>query len=210
LFNYEGAVAFDELEMGLLHPSIKPPVVIPTVPHTPWQQQNLHLPKSTQEAMTEHVKQKLASVVLEYSQGPYRSRYFLVAKKTPREWRFINDVQPLNHVTIRDSGMPPSVDEFSEEFAGFSIISSINYFSSFHEISLMRVSHDLTAFLTILGLVRLTWMSQRWTNLVAVFQCIMGKVHFRQILHEAQPFLDDVALKGLKSCYNDKLISPEM
>ncbi len=194
--------------MGLLHPSIEPPVVIPTVPHIPWQQQNLRLLKSTQEAVTEHVKQKLASGILEYSQGPYRSRYFLVAKKTPGEWRFINDVQPLNRVTIRDSGMPPSVDEFSEEFAGFPITSSIDYFSSFHEISLARVSHDLTAFLTALGLVRLTRMPQGWTNSVAVFQRIMGKVHFRQILHEAQPFLDDVALKGPKSRYNDELISP--
>ena len=194
--------------MGLLHESIEPPVVIPTVPHVPWQQQNLRLPKSTQDAATEHVKQKLALGVLEYSQGPYRSRYFLVAKKTPGEWRFINDVQPLNRVTIRDSGMPPSVDEFSEEFAGLPITSSIDYFSSFHEIPLARVSRDLTAFLTALGLVRLTRMPQGWTNSVAVFQRIICKVHFRQIPHEALPFLDDVALKGPKCRYNDELISP--
>ena len=104
--------------------------------------------------------------------------------------------------------MPPAVDEFSEEFAGFPITSSIDYFSSFHEISLAKVSRDLTAFLTALGLVRLTRMPQGWTNSVAVFQRIMGKVHFRQIPHEAQPFLDDVALKGPKSRYNDELISP--
>jgi hypothetical protein len=37
LFEYEGAIAFDESEMGFLYHSIEPPVVIHTVPHTPWQ-----------------------------------------------------------------------------------------------------------------------------------------------------------------------------
>lgn len=122
LYEYEGAIAFDESEMGLLDPSIEPPVVIHTIPHAPWQQPNLRLPKAMQEAATAHVKEKLAHGILERSQGPYRSRYFLVAKKKPDEYRFINDVQPLNKVTIRDSGMPPSVDEFSEDFVGYPIL----------------------------------------------------------------------------------------
>lgn len=100
LFEYEGAVAFDESEMGLLNPSIEPPIVIPTVPHTPWQQQNLRLPKAVQDAATAHVQEKLREGILEFSQGLYRSRYFLIAKKTPGTWQFINDVQPLNKVTI--------------------------------------------------------------------------------------------------------------
>ena len=71
------------------------------------------------DAATQIVKDKLMSGTLEHSQGPYRSRYFLVQKKEPGQFRLINDVQPLNKVTIRDAGMPPAVDEFSEEFAGY-------------------------------------------------------------------------------------------
>jgi hypothetical protein len=37
LFEYEGAIAFDDSEMGLLSPEIEPPVKIHTVPHLPWQ-----------------------------------------------------------------------------------------------------------------------------------------------------------------------------
>ena len=47
-------------------------------------------------------------------------------KKEKGSWRLVNDIQPLNGVTIRDSGMPPSVDEFSEDFAGYPITSSID------------------------------------------------------------------------------------
>jgi hypothetical protein len=106
LFKYEGAIAFDDSEMGLLRTEIEPPVVIHTVPHVPWQQQNIRLPHAMKEAAIKMVKEKLANGLLEFSQGPYRSRFFLVIKKDGT-WRFINDVQLLNGVTIRDSGMPP-------------------------------------------------------------------------------------------------------
>jgi hypothetical protein len=54
-----------------------------------------------QNAATAHIKQKLALGICEFSQGPCRRGYFLVAKKAPGEYRFMNDVQLLSKVTIR-------------------------------------------------------------------------------------------------------------
>ena len=45
LFKYERAIAFDDSEISLLHPEIEPPVVIHTVPRSPWQQQTYVIPK---------------------------------------------------------------------------------------------------------------------------------------------------------------------
>ena len=145
--------------------------------------------------------------MLEFSQGPYRSRYFLVEKKDGK-YRFINDVQPLNKVTIRDSGMPPSVDEFSEDFAGYPIVTSVDYYSGYNEIPLDKDSRDLTAFLSDIGLVRSTRLPQGWCNSVATFQRIVGKVHCRQIPHEVRLFIDDAGMKGPKSRYNDEFVAP--
>src|SRR5204862_4709885 len=139
-----------------------------------------------QEVFTAIVKEKLENGTLEFSQGPYGSRYFLVKKKDGI-WRLINDVQALNKVTIR---MPPSVDEFSEDFAGYPITSAIDYYFGYYEIIRARASRDLTAFLTELGLVRMTRLPQGWTNSVACFQCVMGKVHWRQIPHQSRPLFD--------------------
>jgi hypothetical protein len=36
LFKYKGAIAFDDSEMGGLHLEIEPPVVLHTVPYSPW------------------------------------------------------------------------------------------------------------------------------------------------------------------------------
>jgi hypothetical protein len=208
LFEYEGAIAFEDSEMGLLKDSVEPPVMIHTVPHEPWQQQNLRLPKAIQDTATEIVKEKLKLGVLEYCQGPYRSRYFLVQKKSGA-WRLINDVQPLNGVTIKESGMPPAVDEFSEDFAGYPITSAIDYYSGYYEISLHPTSRDLTAFMVPgVGLVRMTRLLQGWTNSVSCFQRVIGKVHFRLIPDKCRPFIDDVGLKGPKDRYGDAECRP--
>jgi hypothetical protein len=207
LFDYEGAVALDESEMGLLHHSIEPPVVIHTVPHTPWQQQNPRLPKAMQDVATAHVKRQTGTRNPRIVTRSLSSRHFLVAKKNG-EHRFINDVQLLNKVTIRDSRMPPSVDQFSEDFAGYPITSAIDYFSGYYQIPLDKSGRDLTAFMTLLGLVRMTRLPQGWTNSVAEFMRIIGKVHYRQIPHEVRPFLDDVGIKGPKNRCSDEEISP--
>ena len=159
------------------------------------------------QAATEIVKERLANGLLEFSQGPYRNHYFLVDKKDGKQ-RLILDVQLLNKVTILDSGMPPSVDEFSEDFAGYPITSAIDYYSGYNQIELDKQSRDLTAFLTDIGLLRSTRLVQGWANSIACFQRVMGKVHYRQMPHEACPFLDDCAIKGPKDRYDDAEISP--
>src|SRR5579859_5070438 len=208
LYDYEGAIAFDDSEMGMLNPEIEPPAVIHTVPHEPWQQPSLRLPKAMEEKAMEIVKEKLKMGLLEYSQGPYRSRFFLVPKKNPGEYRLINDVQPLNKVTIRDSGMPPATDEFSEDFGGCPILSAIDYYSSYNQILLDLRSRDLTAFATLLGSLRQMRLPQGWTNSVAYFMWIITKVLWFLIPHYARPFIDDVGIKGPFSRYNDEEISP--
>ena len=207
LYEFEGAVAFDDSEMGLVKPEIEPPVVIHTVPHDPWQQPNLRLPKAMQDAATSIVKEKQALGIIEHSQGPYRSRYFIVKKKTGA-WRLINDVQPLNRVTIKEAGMPPSVDEFSEDFAGYPIVSAFDYWSGYYEVSVDPASRDLTAFMTDVGLVRLTRLPQGWTNSVSCFQRIVCKVHWSLIPSNLRPFIDDIGLKGPKTRYNNEEVEP--
>jgi hypothetical protein len=96
----------------------------------------------------------------------------------------------------------------SEDFAGYPIISAINYFSDYYQISLDKRSHDLTALLLNLGLVRITRLPQGCMNSVATFQRVIGKVHYRHIPHEIRPLIDDIGIKGPKSRYGNEEIAP--
>ena len=149
------------------------------------------------------MREGLASGILEFSQGPYRGRYLIVPKSTPGKFQLINEVQPMNGVTIQDAGMPPAVDEFSETFGGYPIASSIDFYSSYNQIVLHRGSRDLMAFMSELGLVRSTRLPQGWTNSVACYQRVVSKVLWTHTTLRTV-FVDDVAFQGLKDRYGDK------
>ena len=71
-------------------------------------------------------------------------------------------------------------------------------------------SRDLTAFMMALGLLRVTRLPQGWTNSIAVFLRVIGKVHWRQIPHYVRPFIDDCGIKGPKDRYGDEIIVVEV
>ena len=68
----------------------------------------------------ELLKQKLEMGILELSSDPYSNRWFMVPKKN-NTFCFIQDLQPVNKVTIRNVGIGPTIDEFVEAFARRSI-----------------------------------------------------------------------------------------
>ena len=60
--------------------------------------------------------------ILEPSSAPYSNRWFTEPKKNGT-LRFIQDLQSVNKVTIRNAGIGQTIDEFTEAFAGRSIYS---------------------------------------------------------------------------------------
>jgi hypothetical protein len=78
------------------------------------------------------LKEQLDRGVLEYSKGLYRNPWFLVKKKKPGEYKLINSAIYLNIVTRRDANLPPSIDEFADEFIGYYIISLVNLYSGYN------------------------------------------------------------------------------
>jgi hypothetical protein len=95
-------------------------MVIFTVDHVPLNLKSIPIPRAYIPKLIELLKEKVAMGILEPSSAPYSNRWFTVPKKNGA-LRFIQDLQPVNKVTIRNSGVGPIVDEFAEEFAGQAI-----------------------------------------------------------------------------------------
>jgi hypothetical protein len=107
-----------------------------------------------------------------------------------------------NRFTIRDANLPPSADEFAEEFAGCKMSSLIDLFSEYDHVELATESRDLTAFMTPLGLLRHTTLPQGATNSVVQFVRIVTKVLQDWIPDDCWPFIDDIGVKGPTSDYD--------
>ena len=119
-----------------------------------------HIPK-----LIELLKGKIEMCILEPSSAPYSNRWFTVLKKNGT-LRFIQDLQPVNQVTIRNAGVGLSVDEFAEAFAGRSIYSIGDLYSGYDQFQLAMESRDITTMRTPFGLVRMCTLPQGGTTSV--------------------------------------------
>jgi hypothetical protein len=99
------------------------------------------------------LKERLNRGVLEYSKGLYKNLWFLVKKKKPGEYRLINLATHLNAIIRRDTNLPPSINEFADEFTGYYIISLVDLYSGYNQMLLHPKSRDLTIFFTPLRLL---------------------------------------------------------
>ena len=90
--------------------------------------------------------------------------------------RFIQDLQPVNKVTIRNAGIGPTIDEFAEAFAGKSIYSVGDLYLGYYQFQLAVESRAITTMRTPLGLVRMCTLPQGGTNSVAHMVNAMNKV----------------------------------
>ncbi|KAI0038539.1 DNA/RNA polymerase, partial [Auriscalpium vulgare] len=115
------------MERGTLRDDYFSPYVIPTVPHPPWQEKNIPIPPGIRDQVIEVLQKKIDAGVYEPCQSSYRSKWFCVVKKNGK-LRIVHDLQPLNKVSIKETGLPPILDDFIEPFSGRSCVSVFDLF----------------------------------------------------------------------------------
>lgn len=193
--------AFDETEKGSFKEEYFPPVLIPTIEHTPWVFKNIPIPNGIYDEVVKIIKSKIDSGIYEPSSSSYRSRWFCVVKKDGKSLRLVHDLQPLNGVSIRDPAVPPFMDQMSEKAAGRACYSTLDLFVAFDQRKLDIRSRDMTTFQTPLGTFRLTAIPMGYTN---SFQIMHNDVVFilqDEMPNIASPYADDVLVSGPKTRY---------
>ena len=105
--------------------------------------------------MIEMFKDRVKKDILKPNHNPYRNLWFLMKKKEKGKYRLVNTAMKINRVTIRDANLPPSINEFSEEFTEYIITFLIDFFSGYNQIELDEKSRNLTTFYIPIGLLRM-------------------------------------------------------
>ena len=101
------------------------------------------------------------------------------------------------------------LDDFVEPFAGRSCYTVFDLFWGFDAWKVHPGSRDMTAFMTPLGLLRLTAMPMGYTNSPAEFQKCMVFIMRDNIPEVANVFIDDLPIKGPMTTYPDREGRPE-
>jgi hypothetical protein len=167
--NNELALAWNESEKGCFKDKYFPPVINPTIEHTPWVYHQPPISPGIHDEVINLIKSKIASGVYEASNSSYQSKWFCVTKKNG-SLHIVHDLQPLNSITIKDAASMPYVELFAEQSAGRVIYSMMDLFVGFDHHVLAEDSRNLTTFQTPLGTFCLMVLPQGWTDSLAIFQ----------------------------------------
>ena len=145
-------MAWTEAEKGRFSDEYFAPVRIPVIEHIPWAHKNLPIPPGILGDVIKIFREKLAAGVYEHSDASYHSQWFCVKKKTGA-LRLVHDLQPLNAVSIRNSGVPLIPDQVIEAMAGRACYTILNLFVGYDHRTLHVLLHDLTTVQSPVGMV---------------------------------------------------------
>ena len=206
VLRHEKAFAFNDEERGTFSSEYFPDYIIRTVAHEPWQVKPIRLPHSRREILMEMLDEQMKAGKYELSSSSYRSGIFLVEKKGGK-LRIVHDLQPLNQVTIRDSALPPIIDDITEDFKGYSFYFLADLKAGYDAVTLDKQSRALTAFYALdFGSMQLCTLPQGFTNSVAEFCRRTNHVLLDIRNGKVRVFVDDIAGKGPKTRYNERTI----
>ena len=147
----ELGLAWEEAEKGQFSDKYFSPAKIPIIKHIPWAHKNIPILPGILNDVIKIFKDKFAVGVYEHSNVSYHSRWFCVKKSGALH--LVSDLQPLNAVTICNSGVPPPANQVIEIMAGQACYSMLDLFVSYNHCTLNISSHNLTTIQSPIGAV---------------------------------------------------------
>ncbi|GBG68202.1 hypothetical protein CBR_g2754 [Chara braunii] len=186
---------FSDHQKGQLDAKLIPPVRIHTVEHECWNDKGPSYVFGIAGEVTDLLRAKMDSFVAEPAASPYANRWFAF-RKPNKTLRWIQDLQKLNAVTIRDAGSLPQADLLAEPHAGRSIYSLIDLYSRYDQLPLDVRDRPYTAMHTPVGQLQMQVTPMGFTNAVAEAQRRMLVVAGDMFPEKCEPYIDDNPIKG--------------
>jgi hypothetical protein len=193
-------LAWMEVKKGRFSDEYFTPVKIPVIEHTPWAHKNLPIPPRILHDIIKIFKNKSTTGIYKHSNALYCSCWFIVLKKSGT-LHLVHNLQPLNVVTIQNSGITPITEQVIEAMAGQACYSMLDLFVSYNHQTLDVASQDLTMIQSPIGTVRLTYLPQGWTNAGTIFHEDVTFILQEEIPDVTWLFMDDCSIKGPATHY---------
>jgi hypothetical protein len=210
LFNREIAFFWDFIEKDLIRSKVSSLMKIRTMSHEVWQILEFQILKALTEIVAKMIRNRIKNDVLEFCYESYRNFWFFVKKKKKEKYRLINVALKMNRVIIRDANLFSAIDEFSEKFADCAIVSLVNLFFEYDQLSLIEKCRDMIVFMISLDLVKMTTIFMKAINFVTQFVRMINKIIVDHVFHHALSFVNDIKIKESKMTYNNEFILSEI
>jgi hypothetical protein len=119
----------------------------------------------------------------------------LVLKKNKVDWRMCVDYTDLNKHCPKDPYGLPRIDQVVDSTAGCSVLSFLDCYSGYHQISLAKEYEEKTAFITLFGALCYTSMPFGLKNAGATYQRAIQTCLADHWGKRVEAYVDDVVIK---------------
>ena len=136
-----------------------------------------------------------AGFIREVSYPEWISNVVLV-KKANGKWRMCVDFTDLNKACPKDSFPLSKIDQLVDSTAGHSLLSFMDAFSRYNQISMNEQDEESTTFITNMGLFYYRMMPFGLKNARATYQRLVNKVFKPLIGHTIEVYVDDMITKS--------------
>jgi hypothetical protein len=174
----------------------------------PIRQKLRHFTPDKREAIQVELARLLsAGFIREVRRPEWLANHVLVLKKNIVDWRMCVDYTDLNKHCLKDPFELPRIDQVVDSTAGCSMLSFIDCYSGYHQISLAKKEDEKTAFIMPFGAFCYTSMSFGLKNAGATYQRAIQTCLANHWGKRVQAYVDDVVIKTKTQRTSSKIYS---
>ncbi|XP_056691831.1 uncharacterized protein [Spinacia oleracea] len=149
-------------------------------------------------AIQEEISKLLAAKFMEECDYPEWLANVVMVKKANDQWRMCVDFADLNRAYPKDCYPLPRIDQLVDSTSGHALLSFMDAFSGYHQISLLESDRKKAAFITDAGVYNYRAMPFGLKNAGATYQKLVDKIFAGQKGRNVEVYVDDSIVKSKK------------
>ena len=152
-----------------------------------------------QKAINEEVSKLLQAGAIREVEYPEWLANVVLVKKANGKWRLCIDFTDINKACLKDSFPLPRIDLIVDATAGHELLSFMDAFSGYSQISMDLGDQEKTSFVTAQGTYCYRVMPFGLKNAGATYQRLVNRMFQKQIGATMEVYIDDMLVKSTKS-----------
>ena len=149
-----------------------------------------------QKAINEEVSKLLQAGAIREVEYPEWLANVVLVKKAKGKWRLCIDFTDINKACPKDSFPLPRIDLIVDATAGHELLSFMDAFSGYNQISMDLDDQEKTSFVTAQGTYCYRVMSFGLKNAGATYQRLVNRMFQKQIGATMEVYIDDMLVKS--------------
>ena len=162
----------------------------------PVKQKSRSFAPERQKAINEEVGKLLQAGAIREVEYPEWLANVVLVKKTNGKWRLCIDFTDINKACSKDSFPLPRIDLIVDATAGHELLSFMDAFSGYNQISMDPSDQEKTSFVTAQGTYCYRVMPFGLKNAGATYQRLVNRMFQKQIGATMEVYIDDMLVKS--------------